>query len=125
MERTVRDSGSLTKGELSELATRNELRVRQFGQWLTLLGGVGLVLAGGLAVFIKVELFDIVVAHFPAVCGLPGAALVALYVVSFLEKTSGQIEFEGFGFKFRGASGPIVLWVLCFLSIVGAIKALW
>jgi hypothetical protein len=43
----------------------------------------------------------------------------------FLEQTSGPIEFEGLGFKFKGASGPVVLWVFCFLAIAGAIKLVW
>jgi hypothetical protein len=63
--------------------------------------------------------------HPGAVLGLPMAALAALCIVLFLEAKSGQIEFEGFGFKFRGASGEIILWVICFLAIVAAIKALW
>jgi hypothetical protein len=45
--------------------------------------------------------------------------------VLFLEAKSGRIEFEGFGFKFRGASGEIILWVICFFAIVTAIKLLW
>ena len=63
--------------------------------------------------------------HFAAVIGLPSAALAALFVVAILEVTTGTIEFEGFGFKFRGASGPIILWVICFLSIAASIKLLW
>jgi hypothetical protein len=45
--------------------------------------------------------------------------------VSLLKVTSGPIEFEAIGFKFRGASGPIVLWVFCFLSIAVAFHLLW
>jgi hypothetical protein len=63
--------------------------------------------------------------HFAAVLGLPTSALASLFVVAILEATTGPIEFEGFGFKFRGASGPIVFWVICFLAISGSIKVLW
>lgn len=63
--------------------------------------------------------------HFAAVIGLPAAALGALCLVLVLEVKSGPIEFEGFGFKFRGASGEIILWVICFLATAGAIKLLW
>jgi hypothetical protein len=63
--------------------------------------------------------------HPAAVLGLPTGALAALCIVLFLEAKSGYIEFEGFGFKFRGASGEIVLWVICFLAIVSAVKLLW
>jgi len=53
------------------------------------------------------------------------AALVALFVVLLLQYSAGNIEFEMPGFKFRGASGPVVLWVLCFLAVSAAIKLLW
>jgi hypothetical protein len=41
------------------------------------------------------------------------------------QRARGPIEFEAFGFKLRGASGPIVLWVFCFLSIAAAFQLLW
>jgi hypothetical protein len=63
--------------------------------------------------------------HFAAVVGLPTAALAALFVVAIFEATTGPIEFEGLGFKFRGASGPIIFWVICFLATSGSIKLLW
>jgi hypothetical protein len=63
--------------------------------------------------------------HPGAVLGLPVAALAAICIVLFLEARSGHIEFEGFGFKFRGASGEIILWVICFLAMVAAIRVLW
>ncbi len=56
--------------------------------------------------------------HFAAVVGLPAAAIASLFIVIILEASSGNIEF-------KGASGPIIMWVVCFLSIVLAIKALW
>jgi hypothetical protein len=63
--------------------------------------------------------------HFAAAVGLPIAALAALCLVFLLESTAGRIEFEAVGFKFRGASGPIILWVIAFLAIAAAIKMLW
>lgn len=63
--------------------------------------------------------------HYAALVGTPMSAVTAFCIVSLLEVTSGPIEFEAFGFKFRGASGPIVLWVFCFLSIVAAFHLLW
>ena len=64
-------------------------------------------------------------AHFAAAIGLPFVALMAGFIVTILEFSFGAIEFEGLGFKFRGASGPIVLWALCFLSITVAVRLLW
>lgn len=71
------------------------------------------------------RIFEVFLLHFSALVGLPCAALAALCIVMFLEHSLGAIEFEGAGFKFRGASGPIVLWIFCFLAIVTAIKLLW
>jgi hypothetical protein len=60
-----------------------------------------------------------------AVVGIPMAAVSAFCVVWVLEATSGRIEFQAVGFKFRGASGPVVLWVMSFLAFVLAIHLLW
>lgn len=63
--------------------------------------------------------------HYAALVGTPMSAVTAFCIVSLLKVTSGPIEFEAFGFKFRGASGPIILWTFCFLSIVVAFHLLW
>ena len=64
--------------------------------------------------------------HFSAIIGLPMAALASFVIVVFLKQTSEQpIEFEGLGFKFKGPSGEVVLWLMCFIGIVLAIKLLW
>jgi hypothetical protein len=63
--------------------------------------------------------------HYAAMAGTPLAAVTAFCIVSVLKVTNGPIEFEGFGFKFRGASGPIVLWLLCFGAIACAFYFLW
>lgn len=44
--------------------------------------------------------------HFQAIVGLPGAAFVLVVV---LRQTDGPIEFDGLGFKFKGA-GQVVMW---------------
>ena len=63
--------------------------------------------------------------HMQAVLGVPGSIIVAFVLVSVLENVSGPVKFQGLGFKFEGASGPIVMWVLVFLSLVGGMKLLW
>jgi hypothetical protein len=63
--------------------------------------------------------------HFAAIVGLPGAAAASFAIVVFLRQTDGPIEFEGLGFKFKGASGQVAMWAICFLSITIAIKAVW
>lgn len=63
--------------------------------------------------------------HFAAMVGTPLSAMTAYSIVSLLKVTNGPIEFEALGFKFHGASGPIVLWVFCFLSIGIVFHLLW
>jgi len=63
--------------------------------------------------------------HFPAVVGLPLAALLSIWIVLIFRSGYGPIELTVLGFKFRGSSGPIIMWVLCFLAITLAIKILW
>jgi hypothetical protein len=63
--------------------------------------------------------------YFPVTVGLPVAAVVSLLLILVLRETAGKLEFEALGFKFRGASGPVVLWVLCYLAITLSIKLLW
>jgi hypothetical protein len=63
--------------------------------------------------------------HYAALVGTPMSAVTAFCIVSLLKVTSGPIEFEALGFKFRGASGPIILWVLCFLAVAAAFHLLW
>ena len=48
-------------------------------------------------------------AHFPVTIGLPIAAVVSLLLILVLRETTGKLEFDAIGFKFRGASGPVVL----------------
>jgi hypothetical protein len=71
------------------------------------------------------EAGKILIGKFQVVIGLPAAAVAAFIVVVFLRQTAGPIEFEGLGFKFRGAAGQVVLWLICFLAIASAIKWLW
>lgn len=63
--------------------------------------------------------------HFAAMVGTPLTALTAYSIVSLLKVTNGPIEFEAIGFKFRGASGPIILWLFCFLAIGTIFHLLW
>jgi hypothetical protein len=63
--------------------------------------------------------------HYAVIFGLPGAALVSFILVIVFEVHFDKIDGVFSILKFRGASGPIILWVLCFLSIVSAMKLLW
>lgn len=63
--------------------------------------------------------------QFPVVIGLPMAGLGALFVTLILRISTGKLEFEAAGLKFKGGAAPIVFWIICFLSIVLSINLLW
>ncbi|MEO8779018.1 MAG: hypothetical protein ABI389_10160 [Rhodanobacter sp.] len=68
---------------------------------------------------------QVLLQHISATVGVPLAALTALALVLALEHVAGDIEFEAWGLRFKGASGPIIMWVICFCALVAGIKALW
>ena len=113
------------------LETPRDSRLKTLTAWLIVvaLGSFTAVFLFGAVVTITSAqgawLMEIAQQHFAATIGLPFAALASLSLVLILEFRAGKIEFEGFGFKFRGASGPIILWVISFLAIATAIKLLW
>jgi len=82
-----------------------------------------------LAVFIAEQRIgyenSIVYDHFAVIVGLPMVAVLSLAIVLLLPQTYGRIEFKALGIRFKGAAGPVVLWLLCFLSISAVIKLLW
>lgn len=107
----------------------HQRKIKRFAQWLTF---IGLCIAGGIfiigsavAIIVDPNIYRLAVKHFPATVGLPFAALTSLCLVIILESSAGPIEIEGFGIKFKGASGPIILWCMCFFCIASAIKMLW
>jgi len=50
------------------------------------------------------------------------ASVIALLVVVMLRYSAGPIEYEAAGMKFKGASGPVVLWIFCFLALSAGIS---
>ena len=63
--------------------------------------------------------------------GTPCAAISAFAIVAVLMKAfppssdvSTQVELKAFGLEFTGPSGPITLWLMCFLGFVAALKML-
>lgn len=106
-----------------------EERLRRLLSWASVIAVIGygtvlfvLFLTGG---FRDLQMTALVLKHYPTVVGLPSAAAAALFIVLVLKAAAGPIEFEGLGFKFQGASGPVVLWIFCFLAIVAAIRTVW
>ena len=71
------------------------------------------------------EFGSFAMSHFKAIVGLPAATMTALVLVLVLKQNAGPIEFKGLSFEFKGTSGEVVLWVVCFLAIVYSIDKLW
>jgi hypothetical protein len=63
--------------------------------------------------------------QFVSVVGIPFCIIVAVGVVQFFRGLHGPIEFQAGPMKFAGATGPVILWILCFLALVSAMKILW
>jgi hypothetical protein len=112
------------------VSEESKFNVRDLVPWATMFAS-GLIWvafsAGLIALLWKLPqgFVDIVKEHFVAVVGVPGAGLGSLYMVVMLEQTAGPVQFEGWGIKFSGATGQVVLWALCFLTIVAGLKVLW
>ena len=104
---------------------------RKIVTWLCLVAGIGLVAVTYFPVIRAALnqdswLLEIFRQHYAAIFGLPGAALLSFILVVVFEARFDRIEMEIANvLKFRGASGPVILWVLCFLSMTLAIKLLW
>jgi hypothetical protein len=101
---------------------------RRAAFWFAVLAVIAAALIFAFAVLVSTHLQNwekVLEEHFAAIIGLPGAAAAAFVLVVFLRQTEGPIEFEGLGFKLKGAAGQILMWVICFLAIAGAIKLLW
>ena len=95
--------------------------------WIVLLAlmSIGFAFAYFIIKGISPEYAPLYKRNFIVIIGLPLAALASLFIVLVLRQTQGPLEFEGLGFKFRGASGPVILWVLCYLAFVLSFKTLW
>lgn len=56
--------------------------------------------------------------------GLPVCAITAFAIVGLLEQSSGagKLSFKAFGMDFTGPAGPVTLWVVCYLTLVGSMR---
>lgn len=63
--------------------------------------------------------------------GIPCSAIAAFAIVAVLLKafppamdSGGELVLNAFGLEFSGPSGPITLWLMCFLGFVFSLKLL-
>lgn len=100
-------------------------RVINLGIAIAALLAVGLLLLAAWYNRFDPVLSGLVVRNFAAIIGLPFAFLGAFVVVALFRQGETPVEFEGFGLKLKGAAGEVVLWILCFVALAGAIAFLW
>lgn len=120
--------------ELEPDDSKSELFLRRVAAWAAILGS-SLLGAYFFAFLIYHSIrpttssgswfIGIIEKHYAATIAVPLSAIAAICVVLALKATTGPIEFEALGFKFRGASGPLVFWLICFLAMVWAVWLLW
>jgi hypothetical protein len=64
--------------------------------------------------------------HPSGTLGIAISAISAFSVVAVLDVLSRDpIEIKVVGFELKGAAGPVVLWVVCFLALVVGTEVLW
>lgn len=115
--------------------TPAESRFRRYASWAAVVG-VGLWASYflGFLVYHSVTctttenswFLKIIEKHYAAVVGVPLSAITAFCIVLLLKMVNaGPIEMEALGFKFRGAAGPVILWIFCFLATILGLYLLW
>ena len=64
--------------------------------------------------------------HFAGTITVPLSAISSACIVLLLgTATGGDLSFEAGLVHFKGASGPVTLWLVCFVAMVLAVKLLW
>lgn len=68
----------------------------------------------------------LVIEHPGGTIGIAISAMSAFSVVAVLDVLSRDpLEIKFLGFELKGAAGPVLLWVVCFLALVAGGSALW
>jgi hypothetical protein len=73
----------------------------------------------GIALAYGVRLWNDVPGHpsFIPFVGIAFSAILAFAVVMAFRSVSGEVDFQFGQVKFKGASGPVLFWSLCFLAV--------
>jgi len=135
LDNSIDESSGLASTENSQHENNSiDLRFRRLFQW-TVVGGTGIA-SIMLFSFLLYQilnpgppegwLINIFHDQFAATIGVPLSAITAFCIVTLLNLVSnGDIEFSFLGFSFKGASGPVILWVICFFALILGFHVLW
>lgn len=74
---------------------------------------------GGVSLIYGVRLYHDIPIHpsFIPIIGAAFAAILSFTLVMALRIYAGPIDFEAGSVKLKGATGPIILWCICFLTV--------
>jgi hypothetical protein len=103
-------------------------RLRRIMEWSIVLAGLGFIGWFGREIFLgplREVVFGMAHLHYATVIGISCSGLGALFIVLLLRNVAGAIQFNAFGLEFKGASGPIIMWVLCFWALTFAMIKTW
>jgi hypothetical protein len=113
--------------EPNEYEEGSELLRRVMG-WAIVIAGTGFILWFGYAIFfgsLESVVFGMAQQHYATVVGVPCCGLGALFIVLLLRNVAGAIQVKILGLELKGASGPIIMWILCFLTLTLAMMKTW
>lgn len=105
-------------------------RLRQFSYYAAVAGALAASLAtmGTLLYLLATDpVFrgQVVHEHARVALGFPVCTVNSFVTVVVLQATSGPIEFKVLGMEFKGAGGPLALYVVVFGATVLAFQTLW
>lgn len=74
----------------------------------------------------KIWMLSLLIREYKAIVLIPIFVGIAILLVLIFEQIAGNIELKFYDqFYFKGASGPIIFWILCFLTLVTGLNRLW
>jgi hypothetical protein len=114
----------------------NDQTLREVASWIAILGTCALAaFFFGFLVFHSLKrtssenswFLTVIQKHFAATIAVPLSAISSACIVLLLGTTlGGDLSFKLLVFgEFKGASGPVTLWLLCFVAMILAVKLLW
>jgi hypothetical protein len=119
----------------TQLSARSHDRLKNWATWGVVIGTGGWIIFG-FSLIIASALFPNAVPeswlllllreHPGGTVMIAVCAISAFSVVAVLDVLSRDpIEIRFFQFQLKGAAGPVVLWVVCFLTLVAGFHTLW
>lgn len=100
-------------------------RITQFLGWLILVVFIASLTALVVLGWNNESFRGLLIKNFQVIVLLPVTALFSFVLIALFQTIAGKVEFEIFGLKFSGASGPTIMWILAFSVISTAIQIMW